>query len=133
MSPALRRAIEDGQYAGAGRGAGGVDGLLAGYPAGLVDAAQVLLHEVILAGKVLVERAFRDVGEFGKPLHPGGVDPLAVKEGCRGGEDPLARSATTAISRPGRDRPCSAHGSKHTEWFTFRLARSMHTDRCTTS
>ena len=53
-----RRAIEDGQYAGAGRGAGGVDGLLAGYPAGLVDAAQVLLHEVILAGKVLVERAF---------------------------------------------------------------------------
>jgi hypothetical protein len=69
---------------------------------------------------VLVERAFRHVGVFGQPLHPGGVDPLAVKQGCCGGEDPLTRSATAAISRPGRGRPCSTHGIKHTEWFTFR-------------
>jgi hypothetical protein len=26
--------------------------------------------------------------------------------------------------RRGRDRPCSTHGSKHTEWFTFLLART---------
>jgi hypothetical protein len=31
---AARRAVEDGQYAGAGRGAGAVDGLLAWHPAG---------------------------------------------------------------------------------------------------
>src|SRR6202021_159525 len=119
-----RRAIEDGQYAGPGRGAGGVEGLLAGYPAGLVDAAQVFLHEVILAGKVLVERAFRHVSVFGQPLHPGGVDPLAVKQGCRGGEDPLARSATTVTGRPGGGHACSTHCSKHTDWFTFGPART---------
>jgi hypothetical protein len=33
-----------------------------GTPAGLVDAAQVLLHELILAGDVLVESAFRHTG-----------------------------------------------------------------------
>src|ERR1700739_454248 len=86
----------------------------------MVDAAQVLLHEVILAGKVLVERAFRNVGVFGQPLHPSGVDPLAVKEGCCSGEDPLPRSAPAAPGGPVRDHRCSTHGVKHTEWFTFR-------------
>jgi hypothetical protein len=36
-----------GQWAAARQGVGGVDGLLGGQPAGLVDAAQVLLDELI--------------------------------------------------------------------------------------
>ena len=47
---AARGAIE-GKYTAARRGFGGVDGLLAGHPAGLVDAARVLLAEVIHSEK----------------------------------------------------------------------------------
>jgi hypothetical protein len=47
---AARGAIE-GKYTAARRGVGGVDGLLAGHPAGLVDAARVLLAEVIHSEK----------------------------------------------------------------------------------
>jgi hypothetical protein len=45
--------LSSGQWATARRVVGGVDGLLAGHPAGVVDAAQVLLNELIFARKML--------------------------------------------------------------------------------
>jgi hypothetical protein len=77
-----------GQWAAARQGVGGVDGLLGGQPAGLVDAAQVLLDELIHPEKCGLERAFRYVGVFGYPLHPDGADPIAVKQDCCDGLDP---------------------------------------------
>src|SRR5260221_481282 len=45
-----------------------------------LEAAQVLLHQRVLAGEVLVEGAFGYVGLFGEALHAGGVDTLFVKQ-----------------------------------------------------
>ena len=40
-----------GQWAAAQRGVGGVDALLSGHPADVVDAVQVLLYELIAPKK----------------------------------------------------------------------------------
>ena len=86
-----RCAVEDGQQATTRR-SGIIQGTFVGDPAGFLDAAQIGLHQLVLAREVLVEGAFGGVRRIGQTLHAGGVNAHPIEQGPRGGQDPLPRS-----------------------------------------
>ena len=100
-----RCAVEDGQQATTRRSRV-VEGTFVGDPAVFLDAAQVGLHQLVLAREVLVEGAFGGVRRFGEPLHAGGVNAHPIEQGPRGGQDSLPRSGAGWCRGA-----CMAHGS----------------------
>jgi hypothetical protein len=98
--------LSRGQWAGARRGVGGVDGLLGGQPAGLVDAAQVLLDELIHPEKCWHKVRFDTLACSVSHSTPVGADSVPVKQDCRGGLYPSACSAPAATIRLGRGHRC---------------------------
>src|ERR1700732_38905 len=87
-----RCAIE-GKCAPARRDVGGVDGLLGGHPASLVDASQVLLDVLIPPEQCRENMRFDALACSVSPFAPAGADSVEVKQGCRGGLGPSARFA----------------------------------------
>jgi hypothetical protein len=77
-----------------------------GHPAGLVDAAQVLLDELIHPEKCGYNVRFGALACSVSRSTPVGGDSVAVKQGCRGGLYPSACSAPAATSRLGRGHRC---------------------------
>src|SRR5262249_7302546 len=62
-----------------------------------VDAAQVVVDEIVLAGEVLVERALGHVGPLGDPFDAGRVDAVAVEKLGRSTLDSFACSGWTRL------------------------------------
>ena len=67
--------------------------LLGGHAAGVVDAAQVLLDQLIHPQTCGYNVRFDTLACSVSRFTPVGADSVAVKQGCRGGLDPIARSA----------------------------------------
>jgi len=93
------RQFEDGQQALAGGHPGVLEAPLGRRAASGVDAAKVVVDEVVLAGEVLVEGALGHVGLSSDELDAGRVDSVAVEEPGRGTLDALTRSPPSEWTR----------------------------------